>query len=665
MAVVSKVETKYVLDTSQLEKGSKTAQDTVSKSSKSIEKDTKKAGIGFKALGAAAALAAVAIATKFISASLNSIDVLAKQSRTLNITINELQAFQNMAQLAGTSNEFMSMSLQKMTLNINKAKNGTGLAVKELEKMGLANEEFFALNPAQQYSIIADKVAGMSDAGDQAAASMNIFQDANGKLIDTLKGGSAAFASSQKDIDELGKSISDVDAANVEAANDAMFRVGQMMSGVTQQITVKLAPAIEWVAKLFVWLGKTLGPVFSYIGDLIGMWFNALDLFYGFVFKNVLKMKLMYLQIFDSISGTIDSFVNGALKGFRLLATGALEIVEKLPFIGEQATLAKQSLQAMGDVNISEAITSEIDSTIQSIADLEAAGGRISSVFAGIGDIELAGAPTPTAPTGEVDTGTGVVDNSKALESNFNNIVASLQSERETEQQAYVDKLVGVEEYYANLGALTTEQEQQNKLVIENIHAEHLNNINAMDEEANAAKDKLRTADLESAKTMGDDLLSITQATGGKAFAITKKISIGIAGIKAGEAIAQAVASAPFPLNVPSIIGATAQGVAAVSQIKGISARQRGGGVNPGSTVLVGEAGPELLQFGNRGGNVIPNDRLRDTGTGGDKNIYVNTTVKFDITAYDAADTQAWIDKNKDLIANGVSDSIRENMEDL
>jgi hypothetical protein len=38
--------------------------------------------------------------------------------------------------------------------------------------------------------------------------------------------------------------------------------------------------------------------------------------------------------------------------------------------------------------------------------------------------------------------------------------------------------------------------------------------------------------------------------------------------------------------------------------------RARGGPVYPGQTYLVGEEGPELLQMGNRGGSVIPNDAM-------------------------------------------------------
>ena len=49
--------------------------------------------------------------------------------------------------------------------------------------------------------------------------------------------------------------------------------------------------------------------------------------------------------------------------------------------------------------------------------------------------------------------------------------------------------------------------------------------------------------------------------------------------------------------------------------------RERGGPVAAGGAYLVGEKGPEILQMGSRGGNVIPNNKI---GGGTVNNITVN-----------------------------------------
>ena len=50
--------------------------------------------------------------------------------------------------------------------------------------------------------------------------------------------------------------------------------------------------------------------------------------------------------------------------------------------------------------------------------------------------------------------------------------------------------------------------------------------------------------------------------------------------------------------------------------------REKGGPVSAGGTYLVGEKGPEILQMGSRGGNVIPNNQI-----GGGSNYIVNVSV--------------------------------------
>ena len=66
--------------------------------------------------------------------------------------------------------------------------------------------------------------------------------------------------------------------------------------------------------------------------------------------------------------------------------------------------------------------------------------------------------------------------------------------------------------------------------------------------------------------------------------------------------------------------------------------KANGGPVVPGGTYLVGEKGPELLQMGSSGGNIVPNNQL-----GG-------TQVTYNIQAVDAPSFQAMVAKDPDFI---------------
>ena len=58
----------------------------------------------------------------------------------------------------------------------------------------------------------------------------------------------------------------------------------------------------------------------------------------------------------------------------------------------------------------------------------------------------------------------------------------------------------------------------------------------------------------------------------------------------------------------------------------GLFGKERGGPVSAGGAYLVGERGPEILQLGSKGGNVIPNSKIG----GGGGNVYNTVSVTVD-----------------------------------
>ena len=58
--------------------------------------------------------------------------------------------------------------------------------------------------------------------------------------------------------------------------------------------------------------------------------------------------------------------------------------------------------------------------------------------------------------------------------------------------------------------------------------------------------------------------------------------------------------------------------------------KEMGGRVNAGGAFLVGERGPEILQMGSKGGNIIPNNKI---GGGNTNNVVVNVNVEGGIDA--------------------------------
>jgi phage-related minor tail protein len=81
--------------------------------------------------------------------------------------------------------------------------------------------------------------------------------------------------------------------------------------------------------------------------------------------------------------------------------------------------------------------------------------------------------------------------------------------------------------------------------------------------------------------------------------------------------------------------------------------KANGGPVSAGGAYLVGERGPELLQMGSRGGNIIPNNAI---GGGGTTNNMI--TVNVDATGSSVQGNGSEADQLGGLIASVVQATI-------
>ena len=73
----------------------------------------------------------------------------------------------------------------------------------------------------------------------------------------------------------------------------------------------------------------------------------------------------------------------------------------------------------------------------------------------------------------------------------------------------------------------------------------------------------------------------------------------------------------------------------------GLFGKERGGRVSAGGAFVVGERGPELLQMGSKGGTIIPNSQLGDSGGGGGITNVITVNVDASGSAVEGSDAQA------------------------
>lgn len=205
------------------------------------------AGKTFAALGGAAAASLTVI---YKQASAN-IDALAKQSDRLGIATEDLAGLRHAAELTGVSQQKLDSSIERMVKRMGEAEMGLGASAAMLKKYDLATEEFFNKKPADQFNILADKIAGMNSQQEQAAFAAAVFGREGVSLINTAKLGSEGINQLKEEAKELGLTLSRIDAAKVEAANDAMTRASAAFTGFSQSLTVEMAPLVTTFADMF------------------------------------------------------------------------------------------------------------------------------------------------------------------------------------------------------------------------------------------------------------------------------------------------------------------------------------------------------------------------------------------------------------------------------
>jgi len=201
-------------------------------------------GLGALLTGGMVAGGFVAMAKKQMAA----IDATAKLSDRIGTTTEDLIGLRHAAELTGAGADALDAGLQTMAKRLGEAARGGGAAKAALGELGLDAERLAAMNPADAFREIAERLQGIEEPGKRAAIAANIFSKANMSLLNTLDLGKDGLADAADEAERLGLMYSRLDAAKVEAANDSMMKLGRSVEGLTANVVVDLADDIEMLA---------------------------------------------------------------------------------------------------------------------------------------------------------------------------------------------------------------------------------------------------------------------------------------------------------------------------------------------------------------------------------------------------------------------------------
>jgi hypothetical protein len=282
MATVGKMIAELVARTGPFEKGLNKAQKKTRKFTDSLGK----MAAGIAAIGAAAATAALTGLALLVRHQLGVIDALGKTSDKLGIAVEDLQALQLAAGKTGVESKQLELGLQRMTRRIAEAAQGAGEAQGALEELGLDAVALSRAGVAEQFRRISDAFEQVESSADRVRLGFKLFDSEGVALINTLALGRAGLDETRELMDEMGLSLSRLDASKVEQANDAWLEFKTILNGVVQRLTVEFAPILTVVVEKLIMMGregktagdlikqsmeglaKTLGKIAEIIGDI-------------------------------------------------------------------------------------------------------------------------------------------------------------------------------------------------------------------------------------------------------------------------------------------------------------------------------------------------------------------------------------------------------------
>jgi len=260
-----------------------------------------------------------------IKQQMAAIDSTAKLSDRLGITTEALVGLQHGAKISGVEQETLNKSLEIFSRRLGEVTMGTGEAKRALEEMGLSADDIIGLNMDEAISVIADKINKLQTQSQKAAVANYLFGRSGQQLLNMFSQGSKGIEAMREEVDRLGLSFSRLDAAQVEAANDAMTRSRAVLAGLFRQVTIELAPYIETLANKFTELATS--------GEGVGA--NVVN-----IFENMSLAAIRFGGVIQGTFAKYKAFQAGSLEGLAKILEISAKI-EKYTSLGQAHKLGR------------------------------------------------------------------------------------------------------------------------------------------------------------------------------------------------------------------------------------------------------------------------------------------------------------------------------------
>ena len=312
------------------------------------------AGFARKAKGAAAAAVAAAAAAgiAMVRTGLETVDAQAKLAQSLSTTVASIQTLERAGELAGVAMSGIEQATKDLTRRLSQAAAGGGPAAQALNRLGLSAKALLALPLDARVGAINAAIESFVPAAERAAVAGQLFGEEGSIAMSRID--TATLRQATEDVLAFGVVVSDADADQIERTNDALSRLGLVWRGLTNQLAVAAAPALEAVADAMAALANRTGPLgqaIELLFDQIGRLAAYSTTFAAFLAGRwVAGMAVALLSVRGLATALV--VLRGALirTGIGTLIVGAGELVYQFARLALGADGVGEAFGLLGDL---------------------------------------------------------------------------------------------------------------------------------------------------------------------------------------------------------------------------------------------------------------------------------------------------------------------------
>jgi len=184
---------------------------------------------------------AVAAGAYMVRQQMQQIDTTGKLAARLRSATEDIIALNEVTEEAGGSAEGMQKMLQFLAKAAGEAAGGSLLTKRVFDGIGISMDALRSKSPVELMLQVSEALDRISNVNTRAAVAARLFGRQGVQNLNTLTDLRNKLQAAREETEKTGQSFSNIDAAKVEAANDAWNDVKDVLNGIATQAAVALS----------------------------------------------------------------------------------------------------------------------------------------------------------------------------------------------------------------------------------------------------------------------------------------------------------------------------------------------------------------------------------------------------------------------------------------